>query len=234
MLGDKGYEYRYNVEMDGIVGEQGIHQIKNELDYWYGIQLPSNFDWSPTTKAGRVNRRLSKLVHDTVGFDLPREVTEWIGNTYDRYYVPPSNRYFDFTRNFNWERGDFGDGNSCFFGGSQQRHIIHSNGGYAVRFWNEAQGKNGYGRAWMLDIKEGSLIWNCYGNGLTLVRIGEILAKWSGWKAFPGIPYQWASGSESVYLNSGGFLLMAQEKPTKPVEINWNRLPARYELPNHT
>lgn len=210
---------------------QGAEAIRHELDKWYQVELPENFDWSRTLKkGGRVTRRISKHVHDNDKFDIPNPVLENIGVLYDRYYTAPQSHYFDFTGNFNWRDGDFGDKGSCFFNGSDARHKIRLAKGWAVRFYRDKDRRDGFGRAWMFNTEYGYAVMNSYGH--TQDRLCAILGSYFDLNIYRHVDYRFIN--ESVFMNSGGITILSKDQPKRRVEIELPSVPYGWKLPQNS
>lgn len=161
---------------------QGIRLI-NQIAQSSGFRLPENFDWSSDSAKGRVSRRISKHAFQEYGVQLsPNKLAE-IGNIYNEHYLSEATYHVDFTRNLYWQRGEFGDDRSCFWTDKLPSRLqLERSGGMAFRFYDES-GK-GYGRAWVLSNANSILVFNAYGNGLTIRKVGMILADYLGEKKF--------------------------------------------------
>lgn len=123
---------------------------------WNGINADGNGQ-------GKWHKRLANYIKHN--YDINIDV-EALGNLIEPYRVSHQEMTFDFTNNFTWTGGDFGDPTSCFFGGggySGQRIWIMQNGFLAIRIYESPTGK-GAGRAWIAPTEDGEfMLWNAYG-----------------------------------------------------------------------
>lgn len=169
------------------------------LDFMPNYFEDSAWEWviARGEYAGTLPKRISSIVYKKAGFNLPPEIMSEIGNIARKYTVGESLYHFDFTDQFDWEAGDFGDSGSCFWGGrAGARVMIQNAGGLALRFYTNATGERGFARCWLLPIprKEAIIAFNIYGlngNGITVPRILS---------EFLGVPYK---GQTVKFLNNG-------------------------------
>lgn len=231
MLHDAAPDVRFELQSPGYLSEEGEKLISSVLSDWYGIKVPADFNWSKNmARGGRINRRLSKMAHDEFGIKIPAAVLEEMGNIYEKYYVPDSTFFFNFSGNFNWERGDFGDPRSCFFGGSRNRHILRFSGAYAAQFHRQKDVKSGFARAWCLDTPEGTLVFNAY--GMDLNRISGILSNWAGMNLYYNISYEYVNFP--IFTNGNTMNLIAAKMPEESVKIALKEPAYNWELPKHS
>lgn len=139
--------------------------------------LPGDFNYAWTaevnkTLRGTLPKRIAQYFKQTYNVFLPTTMVDYIGNTFRQFYLPEVDVIFDFTRDFNWKAGDFGDHGSCFFtrGGEREaaRTILKREGGYAVRFYSPSNKRDGVARAWLAFDPSGYedtlLVMNGYGD----------------------------------------------------------------------
>lgn len=130
------------------------------------------FVWK--TGKGTFTKRLSKYFYDNYEVLFTKEQLTELGAIAKDHSIDVATLYLDITRNFNWDDGDFGDSDSCFWGSrSRARDILYQNGAYALRFYKELAGE-GYGRCWLVPVNEGWIIFNGY--GLSVLKIAQILS----------------------------------------------------------
>ena len=116
-------------------------------------------------KKGRILKRFAKFYKETNGEVIPDNVMGIIGDILQS--IINSNDaesfYVDFTNNFNWDDGDFGKNNSCWWGCySGSLPTFQNNGGWCIRFYNE--NNYGIGRTWIFpDSSDVLLGFNSYG-----------------------------------------------------------------------
>lgn len=189
-----GVSYPANVRMhvriaDGSISDAGRREIIALLAGNNLPALPEDWDWSWMVQkrlpyAGTFPKRYSAFVFKTTGAKTSSEILQQLGNFYANHASKGSDFWFDFDRTINWKDGDFGDKDSCFWGGrSIARDMIRENGG-AVRFFSSETG-NGLARAWIAPghpQENDALLFNGY--GMQLRDIARIIA------TFLGLDYQ--------------------------------------------
>ena len=153
--------------------------------------LPDDWDWSWVISRGKFSGTLPKRISQYLFKEHqikiePKELAK-LGTSLSAH-TKGDEYTFDFTKNFNWKSGDFGDGGSCFWGDRHRaRDIIFDAGGCAIRFWeirpkpkphcearlcmdeyrqklavyNEGS-MTGYGRSWIVPYSEGVILFNTY------------------------------------------------------------------------
>ena len=72
-------------------------------------------DWSWKSESGSFIKRLRKHIQSTVKHKLSNNCCGKIGAYVADVIPKPATYYFDFTTEFNWKAGEFGDQGSCFF-----------------------------------------------------------------------------------------------------------------------
>lgn len=109
-------------------------------------------------------KRLRKWYKQRTGRKLPDDVAGLIGDIVGNAMKGDEEYWYDVTDVFDWEAGDFGDKDSCFWGSnSKAKDIIASNGGLAIRCFESEAGR-GIGRAWMAPIDSDMFVlFNGYG-----------------------------------------------------------------------
>lgn len=146
-----------------------------------------------TTKDGNIPKRIGRYFYKEYGVKISPQLRTEIGNIVSQHRVPTDTYYFLFTRDFNWNRGSFGDDGSCFWTTNKgAKHIILHHGGMAVQFFRspDAKDTNGLARAWVAPDtpQEGLLtIFNGYARSSFNVpsndataEIVKIIADWLG------------------------------------------------------
>jgi len=162
--------YKINIPTGVILGE-GRRIIQNYL-IDHGIPpLPNNWDWNWKVLFGKycgtLTKRISKYLYVEHQLKIKPEMLAEIGNIASQYVYDRDTYYVDFTNDFNWEAGDFGDKNSCFWTGREiSKQIIRAENGYAIRFFANKNKKTGYGRAWIIPYANVEFMFNAYGIGL--------------------------------------------------------------------
>ena len=151
----------------GVISQSGRREINTYLQSLGLPRLPVWWEWI-SRKGGRGEyvgsfpKRVAKYYYQTVSFKLDPAQLGHIGSMVSRHTNRENWYCIDFTDSFDWQDGDFGDDDSCFWGGrSQARSDLESAGALAIRFYN-ADGY-GIGRAWMLDKGPYWAVFNGYG-----------------------------------------------------------------------
>lgn len=195
-----GVQYTFTTPQ-GTISETGIRLIEEYIsrqtprvsESWIAVNeavtipfslplLPEDwkYTWIVTGKApyvGTFPKRISKFYYKNFGIKCPTEFLTNIGNIARTHSSEQKTYSFDFTNEFDWESGDFGDGGSCYFGGrSGARQMISEADGLAVRFFDS--NGNGLARAWILPHGNIHVFFNGY--GMQLVTIVRVIATWAG------------------------------------------------------
>lgn len=187
--------------------------------------LPEWWRWEWRTDGkdklrGTFPKRISQYMAIEYEVKLTPDDMNLIGNQVARHCDPETTWYFDFTSHFNWERGDFGDDGSCFWGDRiSNKNLMEYNNYQAVRFFSEPKinsygpkVRNGLARAWVTPIGitpdnryPGSIIiFNGYakrGTPLDTRGIGRVLA------TYFNVYYRWVrivnhgSATGTLWLN---------------------------------
>ena len=181
--------------------------------------LPDDWKWVWTVTGkeeyvGTFTKRLSNFLYKEHTVKITPKNLSALGTAISRHVSKESVYYIDFTKNFNWSAGQFGDTNSCYWGkNSLARDLFKEAGGMAMRFWSSPienieelkskyrimRGKNraGLGRAWL--IRQGDIyaLFNVYiSDQLQSMRLNGLEARVEYWD-FPrtlahllGVSYQ--------------------------------------------
>ncbi|MGB1284973.1 MAG: hypothetical protein ACPG7F_00450 [Aggregatilineales bacterium] len=194
--------------------------------------LPDDWHWQWTVKGrgdyvGTFPKRISKYFYKKYEIKCPAEFLQQIGNIARQHSDDESSYLFDFTAEFNWQDGDYGDSGSCFWGGrSGAREMLAENGALAIRFYHPD--KTGKARAWLFKQREGQyIIFNGYGfksdSTLTITRV---------FSQFTGLSYRkvyvqnHGTDNGTLWINSGrGYMIASPDKlPDSKIEIelNWH------------
>jgi len=155
----------------GMISETGISEINQliaaqrlDRDQWKALN-PSNaaaflpglpFDWqwvwvvSKGVYAGTLPKRVASYYYKQFGIKSPTEFIEQLGNVARQHTTDGTAYDFDFTDEFEWEDGDFGDAGSCYWGDhAGARQMLYNDGAFAIRFYDEEG--DGIGRAWVIN-----------------------------------------------------------------------------------
>lgn len=118
-------------------------------------------------KQGKLLKRFAKFYKQETGTMLSDSLMGVIGDKL-QYHVSQQggvNEYFiDFTNRIEWNDGQFGKGDSCWWGCfSDSREVFTENGGWGIRFYRDSDDENGIGRCWILPRDGLLLCFNAYG-----------------------------------------------------------------------
>lgn len=150
---------------------------------------------------GNLTTRIEKYVKLAYDVKLSRETITECGNIAKNSMSEGTKYVFEFTDNFDWDDGDYGDIGSCYWGcNSAARFFMHDNPNcYAIRFYNPDDLSEGIGRAWFVRTRLDNVVisFNAYGP-YTLQQINVMLEKITGAKMF--------TAKITNYGNTGGTL----------------------------
>jgi hypothetical protein len=209
------------------IGEAHISDIGktsiNHLLEAHGLPyLPYDFDYSANIDKGELRGKFSKRVAQWLRKEhnckLSVELKTEIGNLWQQNQVAPTTHYFDFTDSFNWQSGDFGDSGSCYWGSNADaRPALENAGGLAIRFYDDATGEDGIGRAWIIERKFGIVVFNGYGDkdgeDYSTLEVAKILAHAAGLSYKRIDLHNYGACSDTLYINGGrGYLINSVDK----------------------
>lgn len=178
---------RYTVQLPvGTISEEGIRQISHlietralyHLSDWQALNpkppypflpaLPESWQWVWLVEEGEYRgtfpKRAQKYWHQ-MGIKSPEPFLSEIGNLARAHSVIQPTYYFDITDVVEWDDGDFGDHNSCWWdGGGAALDTLMENGGMAIRFFEGENSDIGKGRAWLSEmLNDTYVVFNGYG-----------------------------------------------------------------------
>lgn len=165
-------------------------------------------------KQGRLLKRFAKFFKQENGFPLTDSIMGIMGDRL-QYHVSQETKtfYVDFTDSIDWEDGQFGHSDSCWWGCYNDSVPAFENaGGWGIRFYaNENQeDSNGIGRTWIYP-KNGVLLgFNSYGVERPKVSkvIKSIYKEHGIVLHYKAINLSNSFNSDIPYINSGtGFVL---------------------------
>lgn len=130
--------------------------------------------------------RLKKFIYQKYRFKLPEKDIKSIGDMMKVNVIGKTKYYFDFTKDLDWNHGDFGDRGSCYWGtAASNKRLITKYGAHAIRFYNPlpdiAEGEStkdavrlgrGYGRSWLMFPPADAL--NLYSENKTKLPFSEL------------------------------------------------------------
>jgi hypothetical protein len=118
-------------------------------------------------KKGRILKRFANWVKSEHGIKLSDSVLGIIGDTLQRHLNSTEQTYFyDFTDTIDWDNGQFGKDDSCWWGCYEESQDVYiSNGGWGIRFYqdDDQDDDNGIGRTWIYPHNGMLLGFNSYG-----------------------------------------------------------------------
>ncbi|MHB8994522.1 MAG: hypothetical protein ACYC63_04655 [Armatimonadota bacterium] len=144
-----------------------------------------NFEWVWKAGRGTLPKRMAALWRKR-GHKLPDDAISQLGNLASVHTEKHAEHVFDFTQDFSWYRGDFGDDDSCFW--SERlgaKEMLHNMDSYAIRFWEPGNEYNGLARAWLVPREDDGffVLFNAYsksGWNYDALTISRILAFYLG------------------------------------------------------
>lgn len=98
-------------------GRQSILRLINPAN------LPKNFDYRPMAAQGSLVKRIKSFSYKNYGVKLSEEALGKLGLIIRESSIKAIEYNMDFTNSFNWQAGDFGDGESCFWQGRQSARL---------------------------------------------------------------------------------------------------------------
>lgn len=208
-------EVKYTVEPPSSINREGKVKILDFLMCQGLPILPEDFDWAVVSKEGRITKRIAKHYFKADKTKIDPAVITQVGNMVDMFAMKVQRYTIDFTDDFNWNAGDFGDSDSCFWGGrSVAREMLKRAGCIAIRIFEPARLGNGFkgvGRAWMAPHKPEQnnwLIWNAYGPH-DLRKIARIFACFINAGAGVRISLRnFGDSTDTFYINNGTGMLI--------------------------
>jgi formylmethanofuran dehydrogenase subunit E len=172
--------------------------------------------WIVTGKGkyvGTFAKRVSKFYWKEHGLKCPDSFIQAIGNLARQHSSENVSYTFEFVDSFDWNAGDYGDANSCFWGGrAQARQILKDHNALAIRFY---EADKGIGRAWIAQLEDNRyIIFNGYGltANPTLVS-ARVFATWLGLNYKKISLCNLGKDSGDLYINGGiGYLISTLEQ----------------------
>jgi hypothetical protein len=122
-----------------------------------------DFEWVWKTTRGTLPKRLrAHLVK--AGLTVPDDIISTVGTIASAHAEKSIQHLMDFTDEFDWRPGDFGDAGSCYWGSNASaREMLVDMNALAVRFYKLGDETRGIARAWMVPIGgDRHVIFNAY------------------------------------------------------------------------
>lgn len=165
------------VPINGI-SEEGQRYIRDYLNSRGYPQLPENWDWEWKVArgpyAGTFPKRVARFFYKECQRKVGSDFISALGTLASQYVFKQEEFFVDFTNDFSWSPGDFGEPtDSCFWGCRQwAKNMIYDNGGKSIRFYRDKYGQ-GMARAWIVPAPKKyencELVFNAYSIDLLLV-----------------------------------------------------------------
>jgi hypothetical protein len=117
-------------------------------------------------KKGRLLKRFARFYKDNTGKVLTDSQMGIIGDKLQFFISQDGSKdyYVDFTNVIDWDDGQFGKDDSCWWGCyDESKDIFTDNGGWGVRFYRDIEDEQGIGRTWILPRNGMLLCFNAYG-----------------------------------------------------------------------
>lgn len=238
-----------------IITDEGFGAIRYYVYEKFAQWVTDDFDreWviAKGEYSGTFPKRISSYLFKKFQIRMARTDLEMIGNIARANCTEPETVYFDFTDQFDWEAGDFGDEGSCYWGSHEEaRQMLDDHNALAVRFykkytseWDGETSYKGFGRAWMIipstaddttyksaeyhllkAPRDIAIVYNNYPKGVQLVRTARILATYFGSSYCKIRLHNNEDDSGMLYINGGtGYLLGASKaiENIAHVDLQW-------------
>lgn len=135
------------VALDGKTIREVMGAVRLDLAVQKGWQekflyhdLYRTIEWKWMSERGVLAKRIAKWYHDTYNSKLLPETSTAIGSIVRKSVLKDQTYHFDFTQNFDWNSGAYGDSGSCFMNNGHRADILQSmrtdKRFHAVRFFN--------------------------------------------------------------------------------------------------
>ena len=226
-------------DKDWRIESSGLYKIYRAIDENFDIGMDSyklywdtieKFDLHLVTKQGKILKRVAKLIKEKYDLDILKD-SRFMGSLGDvvRDNTIKNEVFLDFTQEFDWYSGQFGDRGSCFWGGrSDAKNKLMSLGAYAMRtFYDDNySNSNGRSRLWLFPLPKhhGFMLMNSY--GLSLGEHANILHRFLESKKVTHYqnPMRFAiNGSDSglIWINGGSGILFSDHDYSCLTSINY-------------
>jgi hypothetical protein len=187
--------------------------------------LLDSLDWRVRLpEAPSFSRRVSKQLYTTHKVKLPPKILQRIGNLAEEYSSGKHRVHWDVVSYIDWDAGDFGDNGSCYWTCREEDRLLLDVCGLsgAVRtFENGGEWASGTGRCWFVNQPDGVVLFNAYGDDLTL--FAEIVADHLNGN-YRKIALDWNGRADSIYINGDKGILVYPRGMRAPSEIDLHGL----------
>lgn len=204
---------------DNGVSECGRDLIRMKLVQWDRLPLPNDWSWQwrvggKGEYVGALPKRIGKYYHQEHNRKLTAQQLSEIGNIASSH-SPKADTYFGtFQEAFDWERGEFGDPDSCYWTCHKSaKAMILGAGGLTMKLYksDNRSNDNGLARCWIIPrmIQQQQCYIVANGYGIETLPLARILARYLGdayyhkiWLMNKGDTEGdlWINGSGSGYL----------------------------------
>lgn len=153
---NKIYEFWVNSEYS-LLPPEIIEQMIQAVMFAYYIRGPflkppfpartlaNQIHWAPMHTGGALVKRIAKWCKDTLEFKLTDDVKTALGGIMRKAVMKDQTYYFDVVTRLKWNRGNFGDHDSCFLTGGARQDIPQAmeeeNKFAAIRFFKRCPNK---------------------------------------------------------------------------------------------
>jgi hypothetical protein len=177
----------------------------------YAIDNPTITD----ARTGKLAKRIAKDLFKRWGIKLDDEDKNALGQIINSQTISVMAYRYDVVDSFCWDKGDFGDPTSCYWGGkaAAKPALQHSGNFAAIRFYDDV-GTRGLGRALLYTKHGGIVCFNQYGNSPTgvaydLVNTATLIQSLTGAALIQPITCDnygkhdgmvWVNGGRAVYV----------------------------------
>lgn len=252
--------HKVTMPEQGTLDANGINELTTFLQHRADLPaLPPDWEyiWMKESNrrkgekikyVGALPTRISKFYWEEHSINLSKSILEQVGIIAKRHLNDGKSYYLDFTTNFDWVEGNFGDPDSCYFERRTRLQALEDNGAYAVRFYRsdvappydefEALYSRmmessiyekrqfydiwGLGRAWLapdIPLFNTFTIFNGYGfEEDSLLLIARILSVHFNLPYKQVCLYNEGEGGGLVYINSGSYHILHNENGDVRVE----------------
>lgn len=202
----------------GIISYEGNDKI-NVFMRSLGIpELPDWWDWHTFVPGkgeyvGSFCKRVAKYYWQMIQYKISSDNLGILGSIMSNHTFRDNQYSFDFTGNFDWEAGDFGDDGSCFWACHMAaRELLQDYGVFAIRFYDESKG---YARAWV--CREGDCYVMFNGYGLECSNIARIMADYLGMSYRKITLDNQGESSGLIWINGGAGYIVGPESSVNGV-----------------
>jgi hypothetical protein len=191
-----------------------LPSFPNDWHWVWELKTKTQYEGLKSTYIGKFPKRVEKFYKDAANLTCPASFVTQIGNLARDHSSEQITFRFDFVNSIDWDDGDFGDADSCWWGSyGEARDTLTENGGLAVRFYDDDD--NGIGRAWLAPYGGMYVLFNGYdrGDGATL-RWAKVVSE------FMGMSYEkvgLTNWNDLMYINNDSGYLIGPAETIKNV-----------------